>query len=239
MRRIAFLCIAAVFCADISAAYCADLSPSYAPRYNWNGFYAGLHLGGAWGQNKAVDTANWNGTGSEFTANPNGFVGGAQIGYNWQADEALVLGLEADIGYLGFNGSATSPLAVAQGTGTTISSEGGLYGSIRPRIGFAWDRAMIYGTGGLIFANVRSQVVDNLAAVPIATNRTTTQTGWTVGGGVEVALSGSMSGWSVRGEYLYFDLGSETATGVNALGTFTWDVRTTGSIGRFGLNRRF
>ena len=230
--------IAAAF---LAIAFCAGIQSASAANYNWNGFYAGLHAGGVWGKSNATDLVpGWNGVGSSFTANTAGFIGGAQGGYNWQGSNSpLVLGLETDIGYMGFNGSAVSALALTQASGTTVSSSGGLYGTIRSRIGAAWNQLLVYGTGGWMFANVGAKVTDNVFTTPIQTGSTGMQSGWTVGGGVEYALAGAMSGWTVKGEYLYFDLGSHTVTGTNAVGTFNWEIKNTGNIARFGFNRRF
>jgi outer membrane immunogenic protein len=224
----------------LAIAFCVSIQSASANGYNWTGFYAGIHAGGVWGKNNATDLNGWNGLGDSFAATTSGFNGGGQIGYNWQLPSVpLVLGLEGDIGYLGFKGSALSALATTLGNGTTTSSSGGIYGTLRGRLGVAWDSMMIYGTGGLMFANVRAQIFDPVSATQIQTSSTATQSGWTIGGGLEYALSGNMSGWTMKGEYLHFDLGTTTVGGTNALGTFNWDIKNTGNIVRFGLNRRF
>ena len=236
MRRI----VSAVTQAILAIAFCASIQSASAGNYNWNGFYAGVHLGGVWGNTNATDLSGWNGTGNTFSAATSGFNGGAQLGYNLQMPSTpLVVGIEGDIGYLGFRGSALSALAVTQSSGTIVSSNGGVYGTVRGRLGVAWDQMLLYGTGGWMFANVKAQVADNVLAPTIQTGSTGSQSGWTLGGGLEYALAGAMSGWTVKGEYLYFDLGTKTVSGTNTSGTFSWDIKNTGNIARFGLNRRF
>ncbi len=67
-----------------------------------------------------------------------------------------------------------------------------------------------------------------------------TQTGGIFGGGAELALTGPWTNWSLKGEYLYFNLGTKTVSGVaQAGGTFYFDIKNTGSIARIGLNRKF
>ena len=120
-----------------------------------------------------------------------------------------------------------------------MSTSGSLYGTVRGRFGVTWDQILLYGTGGLILANAKAEITDNINANPIQTNSTGTQAGWTMGGGLEFKLTGALSGWTMKGEYLYFDLGTRTVSGTNALGTFNWDVKTTGNVARLGLNRLF
>jgi len=226
--------------ADLPAKAPAYSAPVAPVAYNWTGFYAGLHAGGVWGGSKATDLDDWNGAGDTFTAHTSGFMGGAQIGYNWQApNSAFVWGVEADLGYLGFNGQKASALS----SDTFVDANGGWYGTVRGRLGVApgSGRWLMFVTGGVMFADVNATVQDN-SLVPgggiLATHPSTgMQTGWTAGGGVEYALA---NGWSLKGEYLYFDLGTKTVSDTAlAGGTFRFDIDNTGHIVRLGLNYRF
>ena len=224
----------------LAIALCAGAQSASADSYNWTGFYAGIHLGGVWGTGRANDLSGWNGVGNSFSATSSGFNGGVQAGYNWQIPSAGILfGIEGDLGYTGIKGSAISALALTQSSGTTVSTSGSLYGTVRGRLGVAWGQALLYGTGGLMLASAKAQVADNVFTTTIQTGNTGTQAGWTVGGGLEFSLAGALSGWTMKGEYLYFDLGTKTVSGTNAIGTFNWDINTTGNVARFGLNRRF
>ncbi|GAB4066078.1 porin family protein [Ancylobacter sonchi] len=147
---------------------------------------------------------------ADFSDDTDGFLGGIQAGYNWQfAGSPLVVGIETDIQATNIE----SP---------TFSLD--YFGTVRARLGFAVDQFLIYGTGG--FAYGRGDY--ELAGL---TNKQT-NTGWTIGAGGEYAFSPN---WSVKAEYLYVDLGTETyATVVGPL-----DVGTTANILRLGVNYKF
>jgi outer membrane immunogenic protein len=222
----------------------AYASSAAAPVYNWTGFYAGLNVGRAWGRSQAMDVdccgnGPWNAVGDTFTAKTSGVTGGIQAGYNRQFG-MVVAGVEVDLGYLGFKGTQASSIA----PDTFAVASGGLYGTVRGRLGLAYDRALFYATGGLIVADVRSGIEDPLYLLTgpfsgiLFTEKTRTQAGWTLGGGVEYALLGN---WSVKGEYLYFDLGQKRVVGLAANvdpPAYGYDVRNTGSIARFGVNTK-
>jgi outer membrane immunogenic protein len=247
MRRIA-LAVMATTALTFAALGAATQSASAAP-YNWTGFYIGLHAGGVWGKSAALESGvtapstGYNGIGNNWSANTSGFNGGVQAGYNWQIPSSFVVwGIEGDLGYLGFKGSAISPLALTQASATTVTTKGGFYGTIRGRLGVApgMGNTLIYITGGGIFANVKGQITDPVVAFALPPSPTTgTQWGGIIGGGLEMALSGAWAGWSVKGEYLYFNLGTKSVTTLHIDHTHTWDIKSTGNILRLGLNRHF
>ncbi len=248
MRHIALALAALATAAFTQSASAADMpakakAPKAPVAYNWTGPYLGLHAGGVWGESRGTDVNGWNAVGDTFTADTSGFNGGGQLGYNWQIPQtAVVLGLEGDLGYLGAEGSRASALS----SDTFVNADGGWYGTIRGRLGFAPGNGtwLFYGTGGVIFANVKATVQDN-SVTPgggiLATHPDTgTQTGSIFGGGAEVALSGAWSGWSAKGEYLYYNLGTKRVNDTAlAGGTFRFDIKNTGNIVRLGLNRKF
>ncbi|MEI9803325.1 MAG: outer membrane beta-barrel protein [Pseudolabrys sp.] len=217
--------------------------------HNWSGLYAGANFGGVRGRSRATDldlgNGPWNAVGDTFSADTTGVTGGIQAGYNWQWN-SVVAGLEGDFGYLGFRGTQTSSFPVALGGGeTAVKSNGGLFGTARGRLGYAWDQSLIYATGGVIVAGVGTTVNDPILDLVgpspgyIYSSKIKTQTGWTLGVGYEYAL---MNNWSVKAEYLYFDLGTARVTGaqMNAPGNpvYGWDVKNDGSIIRLGFNRK-
>ncbi|MEJ0011169.1 MAG: outer membrane beta-barrel protein [Bauldia sp.] len=230
----------------------ADLSfPSppamVAPR-TWAGAYAGVNLGGAFGTATATDTdvgdGFYNAPGDTFSARTTGPVGGVQVGYNWQAGSA-VLGVEGDVGYLGFRGTASSSLD----SSTVVTAVGGLAGAVRARVGVTNGKFLGFLSGGVIMADVHATANDpyipmsNLDPSPAAvlTSHTGFQTGWTAGAGVEMALA---EDWSIKAEYQYFDLGSKLVSGLQMnpdVGTpaFGWTIHNTGSIVKVGLNKKF
>lgn len=251
-RKFAILFAALAFSGP---AFAADLAipvkappPAPVPVYNWTGFYAGLNIGGGWGQ--ASNNFNFApATGGVFpiatdSSHPDGVIGGGQFGYNWQTG-SMVLGIETDIQGSGQRGSATAPGAVATcAPGCTISETDKLtwFGTTRGRIGAASGGWLAYVTGGAAYGGLKSTGVELVALggqVPFSNS--TTRAGWTIGGGVEAALIGN---WTWKVEYLYMDLGTANfATPVPVppflAGNDTQAMHFTDSIVRGGLNLRF
>jgi len=230
----------------------ALLAPTSA--YNWSGFYVGVNAGAVFSRSSfnmtaapffgaAAPSLSADGT-TRF--NRTGFTGGAQAGYNWQSG-AFVYGVEADINYTDAksSGSITRATIPGLGLGSTIleSSRSEWLMTFRPRVGVTSGNALFYVTGGLAVADysfTQGAVIPNCACGVTGTV-SKTKAGWTVGAGIEYAVTPA---WSVKGEYLYVDLGSESfntnlAAGGFPLATFSHDVKLTESIGRFGLNYKW
>jgi outer membrane immunogenic protein len=189
----------AVLLAVTAPAVAADIpSPQPAPAYtppplfSWTGLYLGVQIGYAWGTDTV--TVNPFGFGTNFT--PNGVVGGGHVGYNLQLDQ-FVAGLEGDVEGTGIS-RTFSPGGVIYNT--SISAQG----SIRARLGVAFDRVLLYATGGGEFAGFNTTVT-GIWANQVSQSRA----GWTVGGGIEYAVTPS---WLIRAEYRYADFGNFTQT---------------------------
>jgi outer membrane immunogenic protein len=234
----------------------APVAP-YAPAYTftWTGFYVGLNAGYNWSDSKANVTFNPSAavplaTGQallpgSFNTGNDGFIGGAQIGYNYQMNQ-FVVGVEADINFLDAKKRSgfTSPL-VGNLIGVS-STEGKLeyLGTVRARAGFAFDRALVYVTGGLAYGEAKSSTalaLNNGALWGGA--KSDTRTGYAVGGGMEYSFTNNLS---AKVEYLYYDLGDYryTAGPLNAAAVATgasYNIKqeNKGSIVRAGLNYRF
>ena len=116
---------------------------------------------------------------------------------------AFVLGLEADVDVLDYR--ATAPFPTFNGDLLT-SLRNNVEGSVRGRLGIAFDRTLIYATGGVAFADYKTQY---FAIIPGFGNEefSKTQVGWTVGAGLEYAIANN---WSLRAEYRYTDFGTFT-----------------------------
>jgi outer membrane immunogenic protein len=249
-----FAALAALLTAG--AAQAADLpapitKAAAVPLHDWTGFYVGGHLGGGL-------SGDWNGTTRQEPVSPvaqwdlsfgqsaSGFSGGAQLGANWHIAPRLVLGIEADLSWANLHGEARiSPVpttgGTAAGTFALMRRDVDWIGTLRGRVGHAWDRWLVFASGGFAFGQVSFAGDVNFtalggAAFPVSQRKT--QLGWTVGGGIEHALPGN---WTVRGEYLYYALG---AADVNALpvpftaGTtshYRWNETAIHAL-RFGLN---
>ena len=196
--------------------------------------------------------------------NLQGFIGGAQIGYNWQASPNWVYGLEADWQASGekaglsysdaYSGSGGLLGVVATGTGNTnYDAKISWFGTVRGRIGYALDRLLIYGTGGLAYGQVKvggtmmdsgtTLILCGPACTPTPFSGTASfgasrvNAGWTAGTGVEGALVGY---WTWKAEYLYVDLGSLNLFALGpALATINVHARFTDNIVRVGLNYKF
>jgi outer membrane immunogenic protein len=156
--------------------------------------------------------------------------GGIQFGYNFQSPGAFVYGIEVDLGGMSLNGHGraygnTSYGLTALGSpsySTPVAfdgyAQGGFYGDVTGRLGYAWGPALLYAKGGFAFLNaslhLRESVYGNWGATSpclgwgyceFGQDRSTTLTGWTVGGGLEWKVSPL---WSIKVEYLHFDFGN-------------------------------
>ncbi len=146
---------------SVGAAYAADLKPAYkAPPpapvvYNWSGFYIGGFAGGAWGGDaSSTDLNGWDVAGSNWSHGlDSSFIGGGTIGWNWQAPGSpWVWGLEGEFGYIKLEGlAATSSLGPATVSTSTV---GEWYGFAGGRLGYAWDRTLLYAKGGAAFVDL-------------------------------------------------------------------------------------
>ena len=172
--------------------------------------YIGVNGGGGWGN------STWTGQSTDF--NTSGGLFGGQIGYNWQFGQT-VLGLETDIQWSGVKGSGSC----ASGCET----KNNCFGTARGRLGYAYDRFLPYVTGGLAYGNIEANPSFGF------TSASTTNSGWTVGAGVEFAL---MQNWTAKVEYLYMNLG-DFNTAVSAPASTNVDF--TANIVRAGVNFRF
>jgi outer membrane immunogenic protein len=235
----------------------ARLASMTEPVASWRGFYVGVNAGGGFGTNGARETGLPT-TGAlalvaskDFTLdhNASGFVAGGQVGYNMQFNR-LVVGIEADIDGANISGTGqVTGAGVAQRNGANgfagnfvnASEKVDYIGTVRGRVGgLVTDSLLVYATGGLAYGHVNHSGQFHYATpVDYLVNDSTTQVGWTVGAGLEYMLT---SRWSVKGEYLYYDLGNHTVisnAGINPLNRpfqSQFDYATHGSIVRAGLN---
>lgn len=186
--------------------------PVLAPVYNWTGFYVGVNGGGGWGRSRWDSSDAFNLSG--------GLVGGT-IGYNYQVGQ-LVWGAEGDIDWSNIKGTTNTFCSLGCETRNTWLA------TARGRLGYAADRFMPYITGGAAFGDIRT-------STPGFAGNTTTNIGWTLGGGVEVALGGN---WTAKAEYLYVDLGNFNC-GVGCGPAAANNVSFHSNIVRAGVNYRF
>ncbi|CAL8973678.1 hypothetical protein RHODGE_RHODGE_00881 [Rhodoplanes serenus] len=221
--------------------------PVIAPVFSWTGCYIGGYVGGAWadGDVTAWDLNGYTAVGGWGYKADSSFIGGGTVGCNWQpVGSPFVLGLEGEIGYLSLEGSAYDPILANNGAvapGVLSSAKiGDWYGMITGRLGYSWDRAMIYVKGGAAFVNVETAIYDGWGLQTMAASASETKATWTVGGGIEWAFD---LNWSIKAEYMYIGTnGTQTVTGINPGDglAYSWDHDLNGiHTAKIGLNYRF
>jgi opacity protein-like surface antigen len=279
MNRANFLApgLSAVLCLWAAGAAAADLprisAPNHAPPppppFSWTGLYIGGHMGGAF------DGSNFSNPFGPTLFGDNvrspGGIGGLQIGYNWQYG-ATVLGVEADVTAADLVGTFTclqpvhslplfSPGFIGGAFGATCQVQSDWFGTLTGRIGTTFGdhgRTLVYAKGGLAWIHDNVDIATNSAVAgaagpPHATSSASfTQWGWTVGAGVEYALTGN---WSARLEYDFLGFGGHDVATPNAapitspnlpgiLGSLAPDGRTASvsqgvHVAKLGVNYRF
>lgn len=199
--------------ASLSAvtAMAADLPvkappPVYVPSpvYNWTGFYVGGNVGYGWSTKDWTDISAATGlpTGFVATNHPSGFLGGVQGGYNYQTGQ-WVLGIEGQISWTGMKGS--TPFIEPNGMLSDESVHTSIHwlSSLAGRLGFAWDRALLYGKGGAAWVNEDHWQEFN--GVKDTNVVGAMRLGWSAGLGFEYAF---WDHWTAKIEYNYWDFGS-------------------------------
>jgi outer membrane immunogenic protein len=230
-----------------------------APVSGWSGFYMGLNGGYGWGSDPVAFSAASAAATTYFTSgavpagvngSPSGGLFGVQLGYNWQWTPQMIFGIETDLDYADINGAGATSTAVGGGfvPFTTSAAQGLTWlGTLRGRVGFTLDKALIYGTGGLAYGrtSLATSVVGLVgsacgpAGLCAGSASTAWQTGWAAGAGIEWAVSPALS---VKAEYLHYDLGTRSLTQFDPTipGTvFGSSASFAGDIVRAGLNFRF
>jgi outer membrane immunogenic protein len=244
----------------VSGAYAADMAyPVKAPPqviipvFSWTGFYLGANVG--YGGDKfrypfdafADDGDDVFSVDGSFKLNSSGFFGGGQIGYNYQFENSWVIGVEADFQWSGIEGELSGNATLFENDAElgsasfSAGSEVEWFGTIRGRLGYAWDKVFLYGTGGAAYGKVKSHgsitVSDDSPFINESVSTSDTQWGWTVGAGLEYALTNN---WTFKTEYLYVDLGSQNLLDIEGDGFgANIDVETKFHTIKAGLNYKF
>ncbi|MFD1704306.1 outer membrane protein [Methylopila henanensis] len=261
---------AAALLVSAASAVAADL-PAYeepavvaVPSFTWTGFYVGANAGYIWGDHdirtRGKDAATRLNVQNRLRPpslgiDGDGWTVGGQLGYNVQLDNSpIVFGVEADFNYTDIDETARyaiPPLAPALGTiRSSFSQELEYLGTVRGRLGYAFDRVLVYGTGGLAYGKVKTSARFNNNLTPagaggalgFSDSKSDWEVGYAVGGGVEYAVTDNIS---VKGEYLYYDLGDTTLnvnrTPAAPLGQSGYKSKfeNDGHIARVGVNYKF
>lgn len=213
----------------------ATYVPPPAPVYNWAGIYIGLNGGYAFGNSEWSAASSFVGTGN---FNVSGGLVGGTIGANFQSGQ-FVFGVEGDVDWTGINSSLSSTTICGTGvTSCTFQTSNDWLGTIRGRVGYAFDRVLIYGTAGGAFGDVKGTFSGTTATGPIGFSSDSTEFGWTAGAGLEFAITENIT---AKAEYLFVDLSKGSASCSAAIcGTaFNIPVSFDASLVRAGLNFKF
>ncbi len=263
---------AALTLCSAGAAMAADLPARVAPPapyiaplpiFTWTGPYFGINAGYAFDNttrfnltgvtpaNDGVVTGSRPGT---FKNTDSGVTAGGQIGYNYQFGGpagGFVVGLEADAAYTDL--SRTQTFVGARNTNKTFRSGLDYLGTVRGRVGYAFNQFLVYGTGGFAYGEAFQKALlfapGNANSLRFFGSHSDFQTGFAYGGGIEYAIPTNSflnffhsSAVTLKAEYIHYDLGTSsfTATPVGG-GSNGYAVRakTEGNLARVGLNYKF
>jgi outer membrane immunogenic protein len=229
LGTVAFVALGATvpaLAADLAARPYAKAAP-YVPMpiYNWTGFYIGGHIGGDWLNN------------SVFGNSSARFIAGVQGGADYQFAQNWVMGIEANYSFMPSNSNNSYAFVAPGGAGllTNNASDRGL-GSVTGRLGYTWGPGLLYVKGGYGFRENGSNIAVTVAGVPVAFALNRSQSGYTVGAGLEYMFT---QNWSGKLEYQYFNFGNSQFTAGPAalvgLGSYHTDENTF----KAGINYRF
>lgn len=250
MRR-ATTSVCLVLALNISAAQstaAADDRSSWQPdsrssAFDWNGFYAGGHIGGAWGDSRVTLEGESQfsvlTTFGEYVVKPDSFVGGFQAGYNWHVGN-LVAGIQGEINFANGSDSALTTVRAGNTTYTeTAHLRFGTFGAISGRLGLAAGRWMPYAKVGIAAGQVQTTADLSFDAFTATGQTNETRVGYLLGGGLDWAISNR---WVLQTEYNYIDLGNFVSQSRNPAFDFpfvaqryTLDMH----VVKMGLNYRF
>ena len=253
--RISLLVVALSTSVVASSALAADLPPpppaprapaAYVPApppYNWTGFYLGPNIGWGWNTVSVSDQFGFNYNNS---SNQGQFAGGGQVGFNYQFWGGVVAGIEADFDWLPNsnntgNGTIVGAPATLPGNVLTVTGNNRWLTDVTGRLGYGWDRVLVYGKGGWAWVGSNGNTVTNTTTGAAVTSGSTSNDGWVAGAGLEWAFLGN---WSARLEYDYIKLNNTSFTvpggtaGFLVNDTFNVSNRSI-NIVSLGLNYKF
>jgi len=208
-RHLGWALVSVISLAGLGSALAADMAvkappPVVAPIYDWTGFYLGGEAGYSW-INAATNYPNAFPIGNATTNHPDSGLFGGHVGYRWQLPSRWVLGLEISADSL-FNQSVHStPSGFPAGNDAVIRAN--WMASARGSVGYAWNRSLLYVTGGAAYLNTDGLTYLPFLVPQVGTNYSSDRWGWTVGAGFAYALTNQ---WLVNLEYRYANFGTTT-----------------------------
>jgi outer membrane immunogenic protein len=221
------------------AAEPAPSLPPPPPAFTWTGFELGAQVGGAANQS-TVNLPPFS-----DTYNGGGVFGGIHIGFNYQLMGPLVVGVQAEYNFAGITGNNVSPPLNFLETAVRE------FGSVDGRLGWAFDRVLIYAIGGFAYGDIRNQIMcgpgqcsgfPTLALGGVSTIRdfAANRYGYDVGGGIEYNFYGN---WTARAEYRYYNWGTlgfnDAGFPLNPISIPNHTSKETMQTGRIGLTYKF
>jgi outer membrane immunogenic protein len=227
----ALLAGAAVFSLMTASAFGADLqmpmrAPLVPPPFTWTGCYAGAQAGGGFGQKDLNDTAGVVSPITGFTSanlTISGYMLGGQIGCDYQFAPNWLAGIEGAASGGRIGGSTGVATPGIPGDSATFKETTDLLTSVTARIGYAWDRWLLYAKGGAAWASDRYGAFDALATYDF--EGLETRLGWTAGAGIEWAI---WNDWSIKLEYDYYGFGTHSVTFID---------NVSGTVGPLGIKQ--
>lgn len=192
--------------------------PAMAPAFSWTGCYVGGDVGGGWLRDSDAETTAAGGP-SPFSPAPSniatsdGLMAGGFLGCNYEFSGGFVIGAEGDAQRADIRGGTAQFPGSAAGPGLAndfYETRSDFQTSARGRIGYAFNRMLVYATGGAAWAHILEHDVQGSGpGAGSFTDTSTTRPGWTIGGGLEYAFVGN---WIGRVEYRYSDFGTFSYT---------------------------
>ena len=165
-----------------------------APVYNWAGFYIGGSIGTALSSANASDPtgANFAPLGISIGNDATGFIGGFQLGFNWQTGN-WVFGVQGDMSWTTINPGLVDPIF----TTTTLNYKTDWLATVTGRVGYAWNNILLYGKGGAAWVHNNVSATD--PTIPLSATGIETRNGWTAGGG-DWGVGSNRGDATVRGQ---------------------------------------
>lgn len=217
MKNKFLLLTAAIFISNINISHAADVvynspeAPAYDEASIWGGAYIGGQVGYNWAKSKVssdnINDSLFDNYNSSINASPAGFIGGIYAGYNWEFSNAYLFGIEGDINY-----ADLSKTTVLTGPNNeyTFTPRVEFEGAVRARFGVNYERWLPYVAGGLSVARAKDTFTEQDAIILAGFEQTDTRIGFTIGAGVDYALTNNLL---LRAEYRYADYGKRTFGG--------------------------
>jgi outer membrane protein OmpA-like peptidoglycan-associated protein len=201
----------------IAGIAAATFSTGALAQNLWDGPEVGIQGGYGWGTSKGSIASGL----LNYSFSPDGGLGGAHAGFNWQWDH-VVLGVEGDVEGGDVSGTLNGTFTRFAGN---VHSSMDFDASIRGKLGWAFDRVLVYGTGGVAFGDVNTRFTATTPPIGNVGSVNGVRVGWTGGGGLAYAITPN---WELGAEYRYTDLGSKNVTfplaGVTGTNSFTYSA---------------